>query len=81
MCCFFRFFRFWLLALSLILLLLMVAATPGQTAPPAETQVPDTVLLLVPVLAGSIGIPLINRMKKTLGWVTDADKIKNIWLD
>jgi len=48
-----------------------------------ETQVaeiPQAVLLIIPVLVGSLGIPLINWLKVQFGWTKPEDKPKNTWL-
>lgn len=49
-----------------------------QAAQP--TVIPSAVLMLVPVLAGAVGVPLVNFIKKRLGWITVADKNKNLWM-
>jgi hypothetical protein len=74
-------------SLFLLFLLVTVIIMPASAMPPAIVSkadapppVPDSVLLLIPILVGSVGVPLVNWLKKTLGWVTDADRIKNVWL-
>lgn len=42
--------------------------------------IPSVVLLLIPILTGSVGIPVINWLKARLGWTKPEDKTKNIWL-
>ena len=72
-----------LLLLFSVLLNAVQAAPIAQTAPPgqpAPAQVPDAVLLLIPVFAGGVAVKVINGLKQILGWTADADKLKNIWL-
>jgi len=53
------------------------AALPEDSPP---VHVPEAVLLLIPVLVGSIGIPVINWLKLQFGWTKPEDKPKNLWL-
>lgn len=69
--------------LTLVLLLVLVFpvfAQAGNPPAPPTPAIPETVLLIIPILTGSIGIPLINFFKKQFGWVNPEDKIKNVWL-
>ncbi len=64
----------------LLLIQPVVALASGPAQDTTPQPIPDSVVLLVPILVGSFGVPLVNWLKKTLGWTTDADKKKNIWL-
>jgi uncharacterized membrane protein YsdA (DUF1294 family) len=69
------------LVLLLVVLAFPVMAMAQDAQAPAEPPpVPEVVILLIPVLTGSIGIPVINWLKLTLGWTAPEDKIKNVWL-
>lgn len=45
-----------------------------------SAEVPQAVLLLIPVLVGSLGIPLINWLKKQFNFTGDSASVKNTWL-
>jgi hypothetical protein len=73
-------------SLLIILLLLTVITTPalamsaGASSKADTPQIPEAVLLLIPIIVGSIGIPLINFLKTQLKWTNPEDKLKNVWL-
>ncbi len=76
-----RSFLTWLIVITLMLLIVpaaVLAAAPTQDATPPP--VPESVLLLIPILVGSVGVPVTNWLKQALKWTADTDRIKNIWL-
>lgn len=90
---FFTFFIMFLVVVTVAMLAIapVVRAAPelgrghgsAILAPVADDQapaIPEAVYLLIPLLVGRIGVPVINFLKEKFGWVTEADKRKNLWL-
>jgi hypothetical protein len=65
------------LLLSIAFPVLAGAIFPADSPP---VVVPESVLLLIPVIVGSLGIPIINWLKKIFNFTGDQAKVKNTWL-
>jgi hypothetical protein len=66
--------------LMLITPFIVQASTPSQEATPAPVPVPEAVLLLISAGAGGLCVKIVNFLKLKFGWITEADRIKNVWL-
>lgn len=74
------FWTMFIVLLLSVLILPVLAASPGQDTQTLPIQIPEAVLLLISAGAGTLCVKVVNFLKTQLKWTQPEDKVKNVWL-